>query len=403
MKRLAPVISAAYLCGIFAGIKLNINAGFLLLSSVEAMLLAVTAVMNFKFMERPDNALFNRTFKLLAILSFLLMGISRTMLSDGIPQYAGNDKDVSAFKCKALVIREKAEEKLSGCFKEKESSAVICALILGDKSEITPQLKDSYRDAGVMHTLALSGLHVGIIWSFVTILLSAFSLNYKTKYAGALLSIAVIGAYCVITGLSPSVMRAGIMLSVWKMTEITFRNTDKWDTLSLSAMIICTADPSSLFMAGFQLSFAAVAGIAFIFPVISDSLKEMLGLQFKNGAKDDDEISKEEKRARALAERRRAKGGLMRAKRVVYRICSLAGISISCQIATLPISLCCFGNSSQYFLLGNIVAIPLVTAAIYTAAAAMIAQPLPFIGPLLSSAAQLIVSALNRIIGFIGS
>ncbi|MCH5247332.1 MAG: ComEC/Rec2 family competence protein [Muribaculaceae bacterium] len=141
-----------------------------------------------------------------------------------------------------------------------ECSAFIKATLLGDADNLSAQDRKTFSETGLAHILALSGTHVAIISSFVFFLflpLGGF-VNRKLIYILVLL---VLWGYAIMTGLTPSVVRAVIMISVLFVGKILSRPTSSLNSLCLAALLILCFDPASLFSQSFQLSFCAVAAI----------------------------------------------------------------------------------------------------------------------------------------------
>jgi ComEC/Rec2-related protein len=429
MKRGGVKITAAFLSGIFIsaifmrpgrlhGIHICENRLLYFLIPTVFLFAAVILLLHFVWRLKLKPSRFNLHFNSCVIILFFLLGAERFSIFKGSispfsysyiaqqPPNASAPKNIIArIKDFSIKARLKAEEKLKIYIVDKEDYAVMTAFTLGDKTDIPKRLQNSYRNAGVMHTLALSGLHVGIIWTIITTLLFAFKINYGGKFTGLTITIIIIILYSIITGLSPSVQRAGIMLTVWRISDITFRKTDKWNVLCISALIICLIDPSALFKAGFQLSFAAVAGIALIYPVINESFKRTLNIcqpQEEDEDEYDPEIKAKRRAARKLQHTQKAKA-IKKLKNCVMFLCSLIGISVSCQITTLPLTLYYFGNVPQHFLLANIAVIPMVTTVLYLLVAAIILHPLPLVGALVTTAARFTIGLLNAVVVFLGT
>jgi competence protein ComEC len=434
MKRGGVKITAAFLSGIFVSemfmrpggwLGIHIFENHLFYFLIPTVFLFAAAILSLHFLWRSylKPSRFNLYFSSCVIALFFLLGAERFSVFNGVispfsnsyisgqPQNVSSpEKTIEKIKDFSIKARTKAETKLRTYIIDKEDYAVMSAFTLGDKTEIPKTLKDSYRNAGVMHTLALSGLHVGIIWTIITTLLFAFKINYRGKLAGLSITIIIIILYSIITGFSPSVQRAGIMLTVWRVSDITFRQTDKWNILCISALIICLIDPSALFKAGFQLSFAAVAGIALIYPVINESFKQIIGMGIKpkedsadeTGEDEDPEI-KAKKRAEREAQYTPRARSIKKIKGCIIFICSLIGISLSCQITTLPLTLYYFGSVPEHFLLANVAVIPLVTIVLYLLVAAIITYPFPLIGAAITTAARFSIGLLNAIVMFLGT
>lgn len=149
----------------------------------------------------------------------------------------------------------------------EEEMAVAAALILGYKERLSKDLKTAYSESGAIHVLAVSGLHVGIISSFLLFLLQL--LPYKNPAWGWIklgLVLICIWLFAFLTGLSPSVQRAAIMFSALNIGLTLQRDVNIYNSLALAAFFILLTNPYALFDLGFQFSFLAVTGILFFAP-----------------------------------------------------------------------------------------------------------------------------------------
>jgi len=145
--------------------------------------------------------------------------------------------------------------------------AVGSALILGHKDELEQDILKTYASAGAMHVLAVSGLHVGIIFLMLNYVFKGLE-NIK-KYGRlfkAILLIVALWIYAFITGLSPSVLRAATMFSFIVIGQSTYRSTNIYNTLSASAFLLILINPFIITQVGFQLSYLAVIGIVYLQP-----------------------------------------------------------------------------------------------------------------------------------------
>ena len=236
--------------------------------------------------------------------------------------------------------------------------ALISAITLGERDALDSDLRQSFAAAGAAHVLAVSGLHTGIIYIVVVSLLTCFGLwrpLYEQRIRRALLSsciIAVMWAYAFITGLSPSVMRAALMLTIIQVGWICRRQSLSFNTLAAAACICLWIDPLSLFSVSFQLSFAAVAGILLFVPHFNSLWR--VHSKFTRFMRD------------------------------------LVTVSATATIGTLPVSLYYFSQVARFFLLTNLVVLPaayvlvisglLVLALAHTPVGAWLAFALQHIG-----------------------
>ena len=134
-----------------------------------------------------------------------------------------------------------------------------------------PEDKRSFSHAGVMHLLAVSGLHLGIIYLMLILLLKPLSSDKYKKYRVAVVLI-VLWSYALLTGLSPSVFRSAIMFSLVEIGTLMRRHSSVYHQLLASILIIVLIEPYSIFKAGFWLSHVAVASIVYFYPLINSLL-----------------------------------------------------------------------------------------------------------------------------------
>jgi len=148
--------------------------------------------------------------------------------------------------------------------------AVLSALIIGDRTRIPLETRQSFNRAGLGHLLAISGLHIGIVATVAFVFFHGLMVRFKpllwrawTRKAAALLSLVPVVFYGVIAGFSPSTQRAVLMVAVFLLAFLFERDPDPLNTLALAALFILVADPPALFSVSFQLSFTAVFAIIY--------------------------------------------------------------------------------------------------------------------------------------------
>ncbi|MTB52492.1 ComEC/Rec2 family competence protein [Lewinella sp. W8] len=139
--------------------------------------------------------------------------------------------------------------------------AVATALVLGKRDLLTDDIRSAYADTGAMHVLAVSGLHVGIVYLLLLSVLGWLRRWRWGRFVLAGLSILGIWAFAAVTGWSPSVQRAAIMFSAIVLGGLSHRKMDVFNSLALAAILMLLVDPQQLFAVGFQLSFSALVGI----------------------------------------------------------------------------------------------------------------------------------------------
>ena len=210
---------------------------------------------------------------------------------------------------------------------EGKELGILSALTLGYREELDKDVQQSFSASGAMHVLAVSGLHTGIVWGIFIWLLTLggwrkplYEEKGKRWLLGGILLV-LLWIYAFITGLSPSVMRSALMLSFWELTYLMGRHTSQWNPILAAAVIILLINPLALWSVSFQLSFAAVMGIM----VIAQWLHRHTKLR---------------------SEWSKYIGGLLM-------------VSIGAQLATMPLTLYYFGQTSNYFALTNLIIIPM--------------------------------------------
>ncbi|MFW5762025.1 MAG: ComEC/Rec2 family competence protein, partial [Cyclobacteriaceae bacterium] len=166
-------------------------------------------------------------------------------------------------------IREYAIEHFAR-LQDLAARGVVQGLVLGSKDNIDDITKNAYTAAGLMHILAVSGLHVGIIYG-ILILIFGHLRNYRSgKIYFAIICVTVLWFYALITGLSPSVVRASVMFSFFALAETTRKQKNSYNILAASAFLMLLVNPDVLFTVSFQLSYLAVLGIIYLQPILQD-------------------------------------------------------------------------------------------------------------------------------------
>lgn len=235
--------------------------------------------------------------------------------------------------------KSKIESKLISLHVKQQDYAVIAAMALGDKSALDSNTKNSYSISGASHILAVSGLHVGIIFQLFIFLLGGRKYSVYT----IILSLISIWTYVFLIGLPASAVRAAIMLSAYSIS-LAFHRTDlPLNTLAAAYIFMLFISPLYLFELSFQLSFLAVASILLFFP----PLYSLLPIR----------------------------------SRFVRWAWGLLCVSLAAQIGTLPVIVYYFGRISCYSLLTNYIAIPSATLILYLGAALILFSPLTLLSP----------------------
>lgn len=220
-----------------------------------------------------------------------------------------------------LRIRSFCERILTQHMVSMKERSIVLALVLGIKDELNIEVRDAYASAGTMHILAVSGLHVGILYWLLNILLyRRKKLRPRSRW---LSSIIICGGLCIYAGmtvLSPSVVRATLMFSFVILARLLGRAGNIYNLLSVSAFLLLLVKPLLIFSISFQLSYLAVLGIIYLQPKIY---------------------------------------GWFNFKNIVLRQLWLwTSVSLAAQLATTPISLYYFHQFPTYFIFANWVVVP---------------------------------------------
>ena len=217
-------------------------------------------------------------------------------------------------------------------FSSAQTNALLKALLTGERSTLSPELTEAFRDSGGSHILALSGLHLGIIYGIFSKVLFFMGNSMAGRRMRSAVIVILCGFYTLATGAGSSIVRAFIFIFLGEAARMTGRLHSLRQLLMASLLIQVIIDPLSVRSVSFQLSYAAMAGIAFIYPWLRDF--------WPSGEAGDDSCGR----------------ALVRAMRWVW---NSAALSISCQLATGPVAYLYFGTFPQHFLLTNLISLPL--------------------------------------------
>ena len=158
-------------------------------------------------------------------------------------------------------MQSRAIRKLDRFAADEASHATVVAMVAGARHNMPSALREAYSGTGIAHLLAVSGLHLGIVLMVVTTLLMPLRLIHRGHRVAALLSIVAIWLYVTMSGASPSVVRAAVMLSVLLLSRAASAHYNSINALSATIFVMLVYRPNYLFDVSFQLSVAAVASI----------------------------------------------------------------------------------------------------------------------------------------------
>ncbi len=232
-------------------------------------------------------------------------------------------------KKKPNAVQEHLYGRLAAAGLRGDELATVGALTLGYKEELGKELRRHFQASGAAHVLAVSGLHTGIIYGVLIGLLTLGG-HVKPRYenrAGrwtiSMLIIIVMWFYAWLTGMTPSVVRAVLMVTIFEVGRMAYRQAISLNTIAAAAVLILLVKPTDLWSVSFQLSFAATAAIV----ILMSAFRHLV-------------ISK---------------------YRSLNYLTGILLVSIAAQLGTLPLTMYYFGQMSNYFLLTNMIVLPLAT------------------------------------------
>lgn len=267
--------------------------------------------------------------------------------SAGKAQSAANAKSAGRTHSGMTPMQQRIALYLKSKMGDNSQSAILTAFVTGSKESIGKSTKETFRSSGAAHLLALSGLHVGILFMILNRITALFSLTLAARRMRVLVVVGCTAAFLAITGFIPSLARAIIMAAICSIAKVWGYRIARAETLVITAFLLIFYNPQVVASIGFQLSFAAMAGIMLIMPTLSESLKRVMGRW----------------RGRGMASRT--------ISWCAERIAAPLLLTISCQITTLPLCLYYFQSFSNYYLITNLIAIPVVAITLYMLTAAL--------------------------------
>ena len=227
----------------------------------------------------------------------------------------------------------------------EQEAGIVAAMTIGEREELDAETRRRFSAAGAAHVLAVSGLHTGIVFTAIMFLLTGFRLfpvlyrQKRRRWAVNIAGISIIWVYAFLTGMSPSVMRAALMITLFYGADALGRQQVPLNTLAAAAFLNLIIEPQALFSVSFQLSYMAVLGILVFY-------KKIAGIVvFRN--------------------------------KLLRRIWQLMAVSVAAQLGTIPVTLWYFQQTSNWFALTNMFVIPLATLIIFLTAALVVLAPTP--------------------------
>jgi competence protein ComEC len=218
--------------------------------------------------------------------------------------------------------------------KDDDALSIAEALLISYREDLDKDLVKAYSNTGVVHIIAISGMHLGMIYWMLVLLFKAFKQTTRLKIIRAIVVIIVLWLFSAVAGLTPSIVRSAIMFSFIAIGDGFNKKSSIYNSLALSAFIILLFQPFALWDVGFQLSYAAVLSIA----LFNGRIKRWF--YFKN--------------------------------KLLQGFFNLNAVTLSAQVLTLPIVLYHFHQFPTYFLLTNLIAVPISSIVLFAEIALLI-------------------------------
>lgn len=240
-----------------------------------------------------------------------------------------------------LEKRNELLERLSDHGVDGSVYAVVAAMTLGDKSQLTNELRKTYAITGASHILALSGLHLGIIYTLLSLLLS----RRRWWIVSQVVIIVCIWLYVFLVGMTVSVVRSAVIITVYALLSLGHRDKMSVNTLAFAAIVMLLFNPLSLFDVGFQLSFLAVLAILLFYPLFEGVWPQPFLMDH----------------------------------RVFKWLWTMLSVSCAAQIGVAPLIVYYFGRFSCFFLLTNLLVVPAATLILYLSLVVLLIPSLAYL------------------------
>lgn len=258
------------------------------------------------------------------------------------------------------VLQQKISNRLRQNITGKQEKAVAAALLIGYKQDIDSDLMKAYSNTGVIHVIAISGLHLGLIYGLLLSIFNWIPNSTIKKWTAPPIILLVLWGFALLTGAGPSIVRAAVMFSFIIIASIVKQNSSILNALAASAFFLLLLHPFYLWDIGFQLSYAAVLSIVLYQKNIFDSL------YFKY--------------------------------KWIQACWQLNAVTLSAQILTLPLVMYHFHQFPNYFLLSNFIVVPLSSIILYGCLLLLPFGTIAYLGKALSVVTSLLISSMNWII-----
>ncbi len=319
-------LSVVFTVGVVAGTMVSAGAAGAV-SALLLPLLTLPILFREKLRVAPEKLAIG-----LMLLTFLLLGIF-CAAARSIPWV----EEPGAFQRWADGAAQALRSRIDALpFRADSTAPLLKAFLTADRSGLDADVIQSFRSSGASHLLALSGLHMGIIY----LLLDKFTKPWGGSQTAAVVRFILFGLgggfFTLMTGASPSIVRAYLFILIGEMLRVSGRPRKPSRVLCLALLVQLVLDPSVIRTVGFQLSYLAMAGIFILYPVLES--------WYPSGSKWDP----------------------------FRRIWQASALALSCQVFTGPLAWVRFHSFPRHFLLTNLLCIPLTTGLLTSAVSALL-------------------------------
>ncbi len=277
----------------------------------------------------------------------------------------------SEFNPTSNPLRRAIVQRMNSLFAEagaQQEGSIVVAMSMGEKRDISRDLRADYSSSGAAHVLALSGLHIGIIFFLFKLLFShrhRYRLTVRQLLAEGLL-IATVWCYVYIVQMPPSAVRAATMVTLYELMGLHQRGHVSLNVLGATAFAMLLIRPADLYDIGFQLSFAAVTAIVVLYPMFSQLVPRPTN-------------------------------------RVLLWIWSMLGVSLAAQIGVAPLIAYHFGYISTYSVFSSLVVIPCATIIVSMSVFLVVFLCVTVVAETLASLLASVANIMNRFVMWMAS
>ena len=264
----------------------------------------------------------------------------------------------------AVDLRRWCVDQINAFVIGKNERAIAAALLVGQSEDLDPELNQHYAATGTLHVLSVSGLHTGLLYWIILILTKPLKKIRGGDVMISGLTVTLLWSYAMITGLSPSVLRAVVMFTLMTVANPFGLRSNMYNTLAASVFLLLLFDPWLITRIGFQLSYLAVLGIVWIHPMILRLWEP--------------------------------------SSRMVFSGWNLTSVSIAAQLTTMPITLLNFQQLPAWFIPANLLIIPLSSLALFVGLAFLPLSLIPSVAPFAGWVLSKLITLMNYVTTGIG-